>query len=146
MSNRQTSQLDWLLELGDDGKTMARYESNDLFSSSVALCYASQRDSLAYLACFTQWQSTSICCKPCTWLIKAAEQKEKDKDGRANRQYVPLWASFCRRILRRCRAEEEISYVCRSAPANSWHLPNTPSTEKEKRRMVKTGLQGMCCW
>lgn len=98
--------------------------------SWMVLCYASQRDSLAYLAWFTQWQLTNICCKPWTWLIK---KRHSDKDRQANRQCVPLWANFCRRILRCCNAEEEISYVYRSAPANSWHLPNTPSTKKEKK-------------
>lgn len=48
-------------------------------SSSMVLRYASQGDSLAYLACFTQWQLTSICCKRCTRLIKAAEQRKKKK-------------------------------------------------------------------
>lgn len=98
-------------------------------------CCASQRDSLASLACFTQWQLTSNCCNSCTWLTQAAGQKIRDtlnKDRQANGQSVPLCASFCMRILRRCTAEEEISYVYRSAPPNSWHLPNTPSTEKSK--------------
>lgn len=31
MLYQHTSQLEWLLELGDDGKTIAQYESNDLF-------------------------------------------------------------------------------------------------------------------
>lgn len=47
-------------------------------SSSMVLCYARQGDSSAYLACFTQWQLTSICCKRCTRLTKAAEQEKKD--------------------------------------------------------------------
>lgn len=85
----------------------------------------SQRDSLAYLACVAPWQLTGIC------------RRDKKKSWtKMDRLFVPLWASFWRRILRRCRADEEISYVCRSAPASSWHLPNTPSTE---RKMVKTG-------
>lgn len=57
---------------------------------------------------------------------------------------VPLWASFCRRILRRWRAEDEISYEYRSVPANSWHLPNTPSTaEGDRGETVKTGSWGV---
>lgn len=90
-----------------------------------------------------QWCCTML-AKETAWLIWLASHNgsrqvfcrgggDLYKERQANRQYVPLWASFCRRILRRCRAEEETSYVYRSAAANSWHRPNTPSTKKKKR-------------
>lgn len=61
-----------------------------------------------------------------------SRQKKKKRKKKKLGRFVPLWASFCRRILRRCKAEEEISYVYRSAPASSWHLPNTPSITKKE--------------
>lgn len=70
--------------------------------------------------------------------IRTRWGRNKKRKGKKKRG-VPLWASFCRRILRRCRAEEETSYVYRSAAATSWHLPNTPSAgnRETSRRNVR---------
>lgn len=63
MSHQRTSQLDWLLGFGDDGKKQWPDMSQMTCSSSLVWHRASQGDSSAYLACVTQWQLTSICCK-----------------------------------------------------------------------------------
>lgn len=108
-------------------------------SYAAALHSASQRDSLTCFAAShsDSWQESAITLLH-DWhgLLHRKYKGIQTKVRQANRQSVPLCASFCRRTLRRCRAEEEMSYVCRSAPATSWHLPNTPSTENIREEKV----------
>lgn len=97
---------------------------------------AGQGDSLAYLACFTMAVDKRLLRALCT--SDKDDRTERGKDGQENKRYLPRRASFWRRILRRCRAEEEISYVYRFAAASSWHLPNTPSTETQEENWTMT--------
>lgn len=130
-----------------DSQTIWPAMSQRACSYSAALHAARQRDSLTCLAAprgGSGQESAMTLLHDWHGLLHRKYKGVRTKASRANRQSVPLCASFCRRTLRRCRAEEEMSYVCRSAPATSWHLPNTPSAED--MREEKVGEKVVTSW
>lgn len=88
-------------------------------SSSLVLRHASQGDSLSYLACVTQWQLSSICCKPLYMTDKGCWRGKNKKGERLGQRQTGC------------------VYLCEPVSVGgSWGV-----AEQRKKHRMCTGLQ-----